>query len=322
MMPRLLVIFVAMFLSLPTAARGESPAPNDPLQAPDLRPRFRQGQVSRYQIWTLRNQDITVNMNGQNQTASTGMEVTGEATWAIDLVRADGSASCVMTLDWIAVTLTASDGSSLQNDSRRSSGDNEMMHRILRAMAGVPMKIEVAPDGTIRGSSGSDAVKRRAGGEIKTPDDLDFMESASDLATLAGAPAQATPGRSWDTAATWNHDMGKLQQQTRYTLASLEEIAGIPVATVTGSASLRLEPDMSKFPKTSPDGSPAPKVDIRMTSGKASMQVMVDLQRHEAVGRNTVQESVIETRVRLQNQSLTRTTRERVQSQALRIEER
>lgn len=310
-----------LVLLLALVASAEPTASDGTAMTPDLRPRFVQGRGARYEFWTLRDQDITLNLNGQSQAATTRMEVTGQATWAVERVKPDGSASCVMTLDWIVVTLTTADGATLNNDSRRASGDSEQIHQMLRAMAGVPVRIDVAADGTIRGAAGVEAVRRRAGADLRVPDELDFMETAADLATIPVAPAQALPGRSWDYAALWNHDMGKLQAQTRYALVGVEEIAGIPVATVAGASSLRLEPDMSKFPKTGPDGSPAPRIDIKLTAGKAATQVLFDLQRHEAVGRNTTQETQIETRVRYQSQAITRTSREFVQSQALRLDE-
>ncbi|MDX1682796.1 MAG: hypothetical protein R3336_06730, partial [Phycisphaeraceae bacterium] len=109
-------------------------------------------------------------------------------------------------------------------------------------------------------------------------------------------------------------EQGQLHQNQTYRLARVETIAGIPVATVTMTA------DLSLTPKDPPEG--APPMQVRMTDGSHQAEILWDLQRGEAVGRNAVESRRIETTIQLPNgRSLKRLVDERVQSQALRIAE-
>ena len=58
-----------------------------------------------------------------------------------------------------------------------------------------------------------------------------------------------------------------------------------------------------------------------MTDGQIVTQVMFDLQRREAVGRNTMESRVIEIDVRGPQQSFKRTIDEQIHSQVLRVAE-
>lgn len=283
----------------------------------NLRPRPRAGQLTRYEVWSLRDQSSQVSFNGRDQTIATRFEVKGVVTWKVDRVGSDGSSTCSLNTEWLAITLTGPDGGVQNADSRKAAGDNEQMQRLLKAMAGVVVKIEVAPDGSIRSASGVDAIRKRAGQGVNVPDENDFIESASDTATIPFAPVSAADGASWDAAYSWNHEMGRLLHSTKYTLVGVEKIAGIPVATVNAAGKLRLETDPSKLPQ----GPGAPRVDVKLLSGTWTSQILFDLLRHEAVGRNTTQTTRIEVKARVENQTITRVVDETIQSQALRIEE-
>jgi hypothetical protein len=300
-----------------------SPAGKPAEQTIDLRPRFQPGQTSRYEIWTLRETGVTLAASGRSQSLATRLEIKGEVAWSVEKVNPDGGAVCVMTIDWMTADYTNPQGETTQNDSRRASGGTEAIHKVIRAMAGVPVRVEVGADGSILNASGAEAIERKIGKALHPPDDLDFMESAADLATVIAAPAAAKIKDQWTADNTWNHDMGKMRVALDQTLGSVEEIAGIPVATVTGMAKLTLQPDVTKvLPREALEGPNAAKVDIRLVSGTLTTQVMFDLQRHEAVGRNSTQETQIEMRVRVADQTMTRTINETLQSQALRIEEK
>jgi hypothetical protein len=107
-----------------------------------------------------------------------------------------------------------------------------------------------------------------------------------------------------------------MHHDTTHTLTSIEEIAGIPVANISSTAKLRIEVDRSKFPQG------GPQVDVRLIKGEAVSQVMFDLSRHEAVGRNGVQETVVEARLSANGQTMTRLMSETIRGQALRIAEK
>jgi len=284
----------------------------------DLRPHFVEGRTSRYSLWTLRRQDISMSLAGRTQSGSSQMIIEGEIFWKVLSVATDGSAECEMTLEWLSFDLTTSAGKHEFNDSRKGSGDTQQVHALMKAMTGVPLTIHAAPDGSITGVDGVNAIRSRAEEGIKVPDDLDFIESATDLATVPFVPAELIVGQSYDANFDWSHEMGNMHHDTTYTLTSIEDVAGIPLATVEGRSRIVFNPDPTKIPA---DGS---KVDIVMKHGESTSQIMFDLQRHEAVGRNSRQNTTLEINVTIpaNNQTLTRTINEMVQGQVLRIEEK
>lgn len=305
---------ILVLLSLLLVASAVAFASVDPA-AVDLRPQFEQGRTTRYAAWTQRDQVITMTVNQQTRTVSTRMLVEGEIDWTIQQVRPDGSATATMTMDWMTASVTLPDGSVQHNDSRRPRGDTEGVHQLIRAMSGSPVTVEVAADGSILSVRGTGPMRRKAPEGF--PQDLDFIESASDLATIPHAPAPGSVaiGGSWDASFRWSHEMGHLLQNVRYTLAGLEEIEGVPLANVALSSRARLEVDRSKMPK---DG---PPVDVRLTEGGVTGQIMFDLSRGEAVGRNSVDRRVIDISVRLPQATIKRRIEETIQSQTLRIAE-
>lgn len=282
-----------------------------------LRPRWVEGRRTRYEGWTQRRQSMAMSFNGQNRTAETLMEARNGVTWTVDRVKSDGSASCTLVIDWMTFSFTGSDGQTQTVDSRRASGEPEAIHRLVKAIAGLPVKIEMAADGSVISSTGADAIKRRMNSDSGVPDDRDFMETANELAAIAGAPLEAQVGSRWDAVFAWRHEMGTLHHSMRYTVTSEEDVAGIPIATVTGRASLKLELDPSKLP---PAG--GPKLDVKLQKGSVETQIMFDMQRGEAVGRNTLQQTTIDVRVRFpNNMTMVRTINETLQNQTLRLSE-
>ncbi len=285
-------------------------------EAVDLRPKFVTGRVTRYEIWSLRTRDVTVSFQGQSQTMESTLETKGEVTWRIDRVNADGSATCTMTLDWISATSKSAEIDQITVDSRKPSGDNELMHELVKAMAGAPITVEMAADGTVTRVRGVDAIHAKVTDPKNAPDELDFKETAAELVAITAAQEQMAMNRNWKTQADWNHELGKMHHDTTYTLTAIENVADIPVATVTGVSKLRLDLDQSKFPA---DG---PKIDIKMTGGESTTQIMFDLSRREAVGRNSITQTEIEARITHNGQTVVRTMGETQQGQIIRIAEK
>lgn len=308
---RALLAFVFVVVGI-TGAAAQAQSEPAPL---NLRPQWQPGQTARYEIWGRRVRSMEMSVGGRSRQTSVTIDTTGEITWTVDRVKPDGGATCIMTLDWMTATITPSEGEVQRNDSRRAQGDAPMVHDLLRAMAGVPLTVEVAPDGSIEDVRGVDAIRRRAQHEEMVPEELDFIESANDLATVPDVPAALEPGDTWQAEYRWTHEMGFLHHDVTYTLAGVEHLAGIPVATVEARGDLELEVDRSKMPDN------APPIDVKLVGGDVRSQIMFDLQRHETVGRNTVQRTTIDVAIRLPQQTISQRTQETVQSQALRVAE-
>ena len=288
------------------------------LSTVDLRPHFTQGRTTRYHVWTQRQQTQSVTLGSRSQEFETSFEIEGEVTWTVKQVRQDGSALCLMKTDWLTATITGPEGESQRCDSRKANGRPEPLHSLLRALAGVPIQIEVANDGSIINATGIDQVKRKAPKDIDIPDATDFMESANDLATLAKAPTAAAISDSWNAKFIWNHRLGKMHQSMRYTLHGVEDIEGIPIATVNGVARMEMKLDHNRL-KTQAGQSAQTRA--RMTDASLETQVLFDLQRHEAIGRNTTEYHRIEISMQLSQQTVKRTIDEYIHSQTLRIDE-
>lgn len=278
----------------------------------DLRPLFIPGRTARYQVWTLRQLVRSTNTGRESQTRA---EIHGEVTWSVEKVRPDGSAICVMTINWLTIKVLRPNRPIEVNDSRLDSGDTEVTYRLLTAMTGVPLTFEASANGDVLSISGTETIRDEVGEQGNAPKDLDFIESATDLALVATAPGAAQIHDQWSSQFTWSHEMGRIHHDMVYTLSAVEELAGIKVATVTGEASLMLEVDDSSFP----DEGPAP--DIQLTEGQVKTRILFDLSRHEAVGRNTVEDRTIRIKLDLGGRQFLTVVQERIHSQVLRIAE-
>ncbi|MCC6580727.1 MAG: hypothetical protein IT440_09815 [Phycisphaeraceae bacterium] len=304
--PGAILVFLIL-ATLTSGVRADEAAVN-------LQPRFVTGRTTRYQIWTQRQRSMTGLVGGQTRRIETHFEIEGRITWTIQRVNPDGSASAVMTMDYLTVNITLPDGAIKRNDSRQGSGDTAPVHTLIRAMCGAPMTLTVAPDGSVANVTGTDVIRSRAGDDIDVPEDLDFIETASDLATIPFAPAAAAVGKAWPTRFDWLHELGQLHYQTTSKLDGMETIAGIPVAVVSSTSQVDLTVDRSKLPEGAP-------VQVRLLSGSARGKVMFDTTRAEAVGRNSVLSTQIESRMDIAGQTITQITDETIQSQTLRISE-
>ncbi len=316
---RLLAFAVALTACsrVATAQDELATAAIDP-QAVDLRPHFEEGRGCRYQIWSLRSQAQSIQIGPNSREFDTQFELNGQVTWVVDRVKSDGSATCTMTMDWLTADLTGPEGDTQRSDSRQGRGEPETVHQLLRALTGVAVRVEVGADGSVRSASNIDAISRNAPEGIKVPDELDFMESANELALVPGVPDTVAVGAQWDQRFVWNHELGKLTESLRFTLENVDLIEGVPVAMATAGGKADLQPDLDRMLK---DMKTEARVDVRMTDGSVETQVYFDLDRHEAIGRNTLAHRRIELDVRVQNHKVKRVMDETIHSQVLRIEE-
>ena len=317
----LLVVCVAL---LPLAAVAPAAAQDAEADGPmvfNLRPQPKAGQVSRYQIWTGRTQYTTGTVNGQQRgETTTVIEVNGEMTWTINAVSPDGSYDATMQFDFLAVEVTLPNGDKHSVDSRRPNPGEPLstMHDLVRAMSSNPLSVKMTADGSVSSVGGVNAIRNAVGEENDPPTELDFMESASDLATLLEAPASIGIGQSWSVNRTWSREIAQLEAdlttQTKYTLAGVENVAGIELATITGEARCTLDPEMPEMPQ----GAPRPRLSA---SANVSSAIMFDMARREAVGRHSTENLRLQVDIQMPNANVQTVVEEVIQSQALRISE-
>lgn len=292
-------------------------APTFADETAELRPQWVEGQTALYEFWFQRTDDVTVSFRGNTRNMQSLLTTEGQTRWTVDKVNDDGSAVCQMTIEWCTATAEA-DGIKQTNDSRKAAGDNEMMHRLLKTIAGTPLTVHVNADGSIKSVEGIDAMKRKVGKDYEEiiPDALDFVESASEMASIPYSPEILAPGDEFDAEYRWTHDLGHTDQEWAYTLSGVENLEGVPVATLTGEGSYTLDVDESELPN---DG---PPIDIKMTQGKGQTQIFFDMDRREAVGRHSTSDETVRVTVTLPDGGgkLERTIVRSSQSQTLRIE--
>ena len=281
----------------------------------DLRPRFVVGQQAKYSLWSKRFTQVQVTVMDKIKNHDAHYTVEGESTWTVLSVNGDGSAQCQMTFDWLSLNITLPDGTVQINDTRDGTNESPRAYDVLAAMVGKPVELTMAADGSVLAVSGTDAMRNGVAEDVTIPEDLDFMESASDLATLPFAPAQATVSQNWDRSFRWTHEMGHLNHNVQFTLDSVRKVHGIDLATISGKGTLTLDIAQEKLPPANDDVT----VNVVLNEGTIEHQILMDLSRHEVVGRNTLQKTVISTSMSSDKFSVAQTTTETLQGQALRI---
>ncbi len=322
--PATLIVLLSLLVAMPGVAQapGAPGARGEMAEAIDFRPLWEAGQTTRYEFFTRLERSIDARMGDRGQVQTTRQDVTGEVTWTVNRVNPDGSTSNTMILDWMTIEASASAGgesSTTQADSRRpTTGDAKPMYDLLAAMAGVPLTVELAPDGHVTRLTGTAAIRARTDNPDFVPSDLDFEETASDLAALPFAPTRpVAAGVTWEAAFRWDHELGKMNQAWTWTFDRVEPMAGVDVAVVKGRARLKLD---VQPPDDLPPG--APPVSVKLLDASAQSAVYFDPSRHEAVARHMVTTERIRASVPFPDgRTFTRTMTETATSQLLRIAE-
>jgi len=277
-----LTMVVALLLSSQARA-GDAGSVN-------LRPVWQVGQTARYDYWSKTVKDETAEFLGKTQTKQTTFVSEGQILWVVDVVNEDGSSACTMKFEKMKFSMTVDDSPALVVDSENPSGENAVFESLIKAMTDTPLSVKVRADGSIESVEGVDELEAAAGKDAREadviPEEIDFIETASEMATLIACPAQATSGQTWNTKNTWNHDSvvpgakTKSNWDTTFTFAGLGEIAGIPVATIKADASVDFDIDLSKMPQQTPG------IDVQFGDAQAKGEILFDLSRHETVARN------------------------------------
>ncbi|MEM9021508.1 MAG: DUF6263 family protein [Planctomycetota bacterium] len=315
-----LALFVASFIAMPTLAQDDKPT--------NLRPGWSAGQTATYAFWGKTQKDETAQILGQQQSETTTFLSEGKVTWRVDEVNDDGTAACTMRLTTIKFTITVGEAEPVVFDSDNLTGERPAFDSLMSAMVQTPLKIAVNADGTIGAVEGIDELATAAGAEAAEadiiPEELDFRETASELATLISAPAEATPGQTWNATNTWNHEdvfpqaETKAKWDTTFTFDSVGVIAGVPIATIKTESDVDIEVDLSKLPEGGPD------IDIQISDTAASGEILFDLSRQETVARNetmTYTAAITVAPPRPELPAITVNIKETNQSQLLRVSE-
>jgi hypothetical protein len=312
-----LVLLTAAWIPMAAVAQTEA-------EAVDLRPQWTPGQAATYTFSNVRTSESQVRFPDQTVEADFTIRSEGEVRWEVQRVNDDGSARGLMTLKWMTVEVTTPDGQTLKNDTRKATGDEPTMHALGKAMAGKPLTIHVAADGTVTKAEGIKAMRDDVDDPELVPDERDFIETATDLASLSGVPAAMVVGDDWSLEQTWNFgiigmNIGSLDQDWEYTLQGVETIEGVPVAVIRGKCDRMRMDDSAVKDEMPPE---APPIRLRLTDAEATQQILFDLTRREAVGRFSTMATRVEMSIPLPNgQRIERTVSETIEGSTLRIAE-
>ncbi len=299
-----------------STAQDTEPKPAKAGATHELRPKFEEGRTSQYDFRGKRTTNtVATGPRGEIAVRRT-MDSEGRVLWTVEQVNADGSASCVMTLQWLTLTIVHGDNDPNVIDSREQGDDDDGLARRIAAFVAKPLRCEVGADGTVLSISGVDAIRaaieqaQNAGGPVE---DEMFLEQASTLATIPGIQSALELDATWQSSNTWSRDYGKIHEPMDYQLTSVEQIAGIPIVTVNARTDLGFEPDEEKLG--------GGRIDIQMTEGQSTAQIIFDTQRHEVIGRNSVESFRIQISANSENLRFTSVVDEHIQSQLVRVAE-
>lgn len=310
----LALVTASLCLSLSVGASVAS-AQDEGVAFYNLQPQWVEGRTTRYRFETVRSDDVAMSVNDQTREAQTRMRSAGEMTWTVREVGGDGSAELEVVYDWLGLSFTPPQGEPQSADSREAGGF-ERLKDLCDAVAGTPLTVTFAADGSVSELEGYEAIRDNAEFSDGVPERLDFLESVTDKLCMPGAPPDAEPGDEWEQLFTWNHRMGEMEYDTTYELVGVETMAGVPVATVRRESDLTLRVDREDIPAD------APPINTNMESASASEDVLFDLSRNEVVGRYGVEEHVIRVDINAQQAQVNQRITQTVTHKLLRIEER
>lgn len=314
-----LMLLALVLCALPTLAEDA---------AVNLRPQWEVGQTARYEFWTRSEKEESTQFQGQTQSGTTVYENVGELSWSVTEVREDGSSVCAMSLTRMKVTMTPPEGEAMVFDSDNPTGEVPLFDTLLSAMVDEPLVVHVNADGSIERVEGIDAMKAAAGEDAaeSIPEEAEFIETASELATLIAAPAAARVGDNWTAQNTWPQEdvltglETSADVRTTFTLEQIGQVEGVHVASIRSRSDLDLEFDLSTLPEGAPD------IDLQVGETQARGELLYDLNRHETIARNDMQRYQVNITITLAlpnqpAQSITASITQTTRSQVLRIAE-
>ncbi len=137
--PRLAALGASLLLVLVSPATLMA-ADTEPF---NLQPLFTVDRSARYSVWTRRESVVEMDFGGRSRQFKRDTTVEGEITWTVKKVNADGSAQCVMVIDWLSATVINPDGRTVVADSRKSSSDSPPLHEAVRALSNTPITFDL-----------------------------------------------------------------------------------------------------------------------------------------------------------------------------------
>lgn len=279
----------------------------------DLRPIWEKGQESRYRVVTERL--TAAQVLGVSKPRASKFKVLAEITWQVADADANGGGTCKMTVDKMEMLITDYTGKQVKIASHGSVPEKlQSAQDLIQAMLDKQLTVEVANDGTVTSVSGWKAIKNAAGDAGDKMKESDFIETATELALVVGGAADVSDGSSWNRRFDWTHEMGDLAIDTTYRFEGVEAIADVPVAMINSESKIDIEVDRSKLK--------SPDVQVRVTAGQETAQIMYDLSRGEVVGRNVDRTLGLEMKLTVQGRQFTQVIKQRMVSSALRIAEK
>ena len=280
----------------------------------DLRPVWKTGQASRYQIHQT---ELTVaQMQGLGEPQRSTIQVDAVVMWEVLASGESSGGTARMTVESISFQVTGEDGQTRTITADAADEEFQSMRQYLAALAGAAVTVQIAPDGRIESVEGHEAIRAKAGEAGDNLDEGFFRDLARDLAVLTGGQASVKPAAKWQHTHTSDHPIGELRQSYTDELRGVEVLGGVPVAVVQRRGELALEPDLSGRPAD------APPLDIRTTETDYTAQLFFDLSRRELVGSHAQQTLELEVTITTPARALVQSIREVTSTQMLRISER
>ncbi len=298
-------LFLLIALLCPTVSQAQ--------ETVDLRPLWKKGQLSRYQMHQV--ETTVTQMPGLADPQESVTEFDAEVTWQVIEAKAEGGGLARLHFDNITIKLTGPSGQSSTVTAQQADPEFEGTQQYIKALMGGTLEVRISPDSQVGGIQGIEAIKQNAGPSGQRMNENYFKGMVMDLAMLTGGTAGIKPGQTWTFPHTSTHPLGQIHLNFTDEFKGVEEIAGVPVALVQQKAQVTFEPDLKDPPAD------APPVQVRTTAAEAGGQILFDLSRHEIVGSQSLQKLGIEIKMTVRGRDFTRILNETTQTELVRIAE-
>lgn len=264
-----------------------------------LSPNWTAGQWAEYELWSTRQREESITVQGDTQEFRTSRVTEGRLRWEVARVRDDGSSEVTLTIQELVITLTNRNG-----ETRTFGGDDGAdgpMAVMLDAITDRPFTVNVSSDGTPTSVDGTDAIREAADNPRAVPDDDVFLSLAHELAALPSSPEEAEPGTQWTSQILLPGDrlLGQFafdyDTTTRYRITSQDRLQGVPVVEVTSSSEAEAIADRSRLPAE------APPLEADLDLEDSQSTIYFDTHRREIAASHTSGRSTLSGTLTLPN---------------------